>query len=116
MDYLGEGLSDEITNSLARLPDLQVIARSTVSRFESRLASLQEMGRNLNVDAVLTGQVTERGNELDIEAELVNVATGAQLCPPLIANPGEHFVCDHWIAVDSRHAGKSIPVLWFGSM
>lgn len=79
MDYLGEGLSEEITNSLSRLPNLQVMARSTVSRYQSHLDDPQEVGRNLHVDAVLTGRVAERGSELDVEAELVSVATEAQL-------------------------------------
>lgn len=79
MDYLGEGLSDEITNSLSRLPNLQVMAHSTVSRYGSRQDDPQGVGRDLHVDAVLTGRVVERGSELDVETEMVNVATGAQL-------------------------------------
>ena len=79
MDYLGEGISEEITNSLSRLPNLQVMARSTVSHYKSRQDDPQGVGRDLHVDAVLTGQVVQHGNDLDIETELVNVATGAQL-------------------------------------
>ena len=79
MDYLGEGISEEITNSLSRLPNLQVMARSTVSHYKSRQDDPQGVGHDLHVDAVLTGQVLEHGSQLDIETELVNVATGAQL-------------------------------------
>jgi serine/threonine protein kinase len=79
MDYLGEGISEEITNSLSRLPNLQVMARSTVSHYKSRQDDPQGVGRDLRVDAVLTGRVVEHGSELNVEAELVNVATGAQL-------------------------------------
>ncbi len=79
MDYLGEGLSEEITNSLSRIPDLQVTAHSTASRYKSRLDDPQGVGRELHIDGVLTGRVAEHGNELDVETELVNVATGAQL-------------------------------------
>jgi serine/threonine protein kinase/Tfp pilus assembly protein PilF len=79
MDYLGEGLSEEITNSLSRLSDLQVMAHSTVSRYKSREDDPQGVGRDLHVDAVLTGRVAKHGNELDVETELVNVATGAQV-------------------------------------
>jgi TolB-like protein/Tfp pilus assembly protein PilF len=79
MDYLGEGLSEEITNALSRLPNLQVMARSTVAHYKSRQDDPQGVGRGLHVDAVLTGRVAEHGNELDVEAELVNVETGAQL-------------------------------------
>ena len=79
MDYLGEGISEEITNSLSRLPNLQVMARSTVSHYKSRQDDPQGIGHDLHVDAVLTGRVVEHGSELDVETELLNVATGAQL-------------------------------------
>ncbi len=79
MDYLGEGISAEITNSLSRLPNLQVMARSTVSHYKSRQDDPQGVGHDLHVDAVLTGRVVEHGSELNVETELVNVATGAQL-------------------------------------
>jgi serine/threonine protein kinase/tetratricopeptide (TPR) repeat protein len=79
MDYLGEGISGEITNSLSRLPNLQVMARSTVSHYKSRQDDPQGVGHDLHVDAVLTGRVVEHGSELNVETELVNVATGAQL-------------------------------------
>jgi serine/threonine protein kinase/tetratricopeptide (TPR) repeat protein len=79
MDYLGEGLSEEITNSLSRLPDLHVMARSTVAHYKSRQDDPQGVGRDLHVEAILAGQVVEHGGELNVETELVNVATGTQL-------------------------------------
>ena len=79
MDYLGEGISEEITNSLARLPNLQVMARSTVSHYTARQDDPQGVGHDLHVDAVLTGRVLEHDSELNVETELVNVVTGAQL-------------------------------------
>ncbi len=79
MDYLSDGMSAEITNSLSRLSNLQVMASSTVARYKARQDDPQGVGRDLHVDAVLTGRVAEHGNKLDVETELVNVATGAQL-------------------------------------
>lgn len=79
MEYLGEGLSEEITNSLSRLPNLQVMARSTVLRYRSRQDDPQSIGHELRVDAVLTGRVSQHGDELNVETELVNVVTGAQI-------------------------------------
>ncbi len=79
MDYLGEGISEEITNSLSRLPNLQVMARATVSHYKSRQDDPQGVGRDLHVDAVLTGRIAEHGSAFDVETELVSVATGAQL-------------------------------------
>ena len=79
MDYLSDGMSAEITNSLSRLSNLQVMASSTVARYRARQDDPQGVGRELHVDAVLTGRVAEHGDKLDVDAELVNVATGAQL-------------------------------------
>jgi serine/threonine protein kinase/tetratricopeptide (TPR) repeat protein len=79
MDYLSEGISAEITNSLSRLPNLQVMARSTVSHYKSRQDDPQGVGHDLHVDAVLMGRVLEHGSQLEVETELVSVATGAQL-------------------------------------
>jgi eukaryotic-like serine/threonine-protein kinase len=79
MDYLSDGMAAEITNSLSRLSNVQVMASSTVARYKARQDDPQGVGRELHVDAVLTGRVAEHGNKLDVEAELVNVTTGAQL-------------------------------------
>jgi len=79
MDYLGEGISEEITNSLSRLPNLQVMARSTVAHYRTRQDDPQGVGSDLHVDAVMTGRVVIHGNEINVETELVNVVTGVQL-------------------------------------
>jgi eukaryotic-like serine/threonine-protein kinase len=78
MDYLGDSLSEEITNSLSRLPNLRVMAHSSVSLYKSQ-NDPQGLGRNLRVDAVLIGRVVEHGSELSVETELVDVSSGAQL-------------------------------------
>src|SRR6266567_2240569 len=79
MDYLSEGLSEEITNSPSRLPDLQVRARSIVSRYKAREVDSQGLGTDLHVDAILTGCVGQHGNEGDVESELVDVSTRSAL-------------------------------------
>jgi len=99
MDYLGEGISEEITNSLSRLPNLQVMARSTVSHYKSRQDDPQGVGHDLHVDAVLTGRVVEHGSELDVESELVDVGTGAQLW----GGSGP----DTWVTQRSGHMGDT---------
>lgn len=78
MDYLAEGISEEITNSLSRLPTLQVMARSTVLHNKSPQQAPQQIGHKLHVDAVLTGRLLEHGDELEVETELVAVTNGAQ--------------------------------------
>jgi TolB-like protein len=64
LDYLGEGMSEEITNSLSRLPNLTVMAHSTVSRYKSRQEDPQGVGRDLHVDSVLIGRVAEHRAQL----------------------------------------------------
>jgi TolB-like protein/Tfp pilus assembly protein PilF len=78
MDYLGEGIAEEITNSLSRLPNLQVMAHSTVFHYRSRQDDPQGVGHDMHVDAVLTGRVVKHGNELSVETEVVDVLNGAQ--------------------------------------
>jgi eukaryotic-like serine/threonine-protein kinase len=79
LDYLSEGLSEEITNSLSRIPTVQVMARSTLAKYRSDQDDPLGVGRDLKVDAVLTGRVARHNDVLDVNAELVNVATGAQI-------------------------------------
>jgi adenylate cyclase len=55
------------------------MARSTVSHYKTRQDDPQGVGHELHVDAVLTGRMVEHGSQLNVETELVNVATGAQL-------------------------------------
>jgi serine/threonine-protein kinase len=79
MEYLSDGITDSIINTLARFPKLRVMARSTVFRYKGREVDAQEVGRALDVRAVLTGRVLQRGNRLTISSELVDVHDGSQL-------------------------------------
>src|SRR5215475_13249810 len=65
--------------SLSQLPNLRVIARTTAFRYNDQAADLSVIGRDLNVSAALTGKVLLRGDALIVQADLVNVADGAQL-------------------------------------
>jgi TolB-like protein/DNA-binding winged helix-turn-helix (wHTH) protein len=80
-EYLSDGIADGITNSISRLPNLRVMARSTVAAFKERQkqSDPRGFGRGLNVRAVLTSRLTEHGDSVDVEAELVDVSSGAQL-------------------------------------
>ena len=61
-------------SSLSKLPKLRVVPRSMVLRYMGREVDAQKAGRELNVRAVLTGRVMERGGTLVVRAELVDVA------------------------------------------
>ncbi len=78
-DYLSDGITESIISNLSQLPKLRVMARSTVFRYKDREVDPQEIGRDLNVRAVLTGRVLQRSDRLVIKAELVDTTDGAQL-------------------------------------
>ena len=73
--WLSDGITETTINSLSQIPDLKVMARSTVDRFKS--LDPIETGKKLKVDAILTGTVDRRKDDLVIAAELVNVSDGS---------------------------------------
>ena len=79
LDYLVDGLTEDVINTLARRAKSRVVARSTVFRYKGLALDPRVVGGDLDVAAVVTGRVTVRGGEIDVQAELVDVADGAQL-------------------------------------
>jgi serine/threonine protein kinase len=78
-EYLSDGISDGIINSLSRLPNLKVNSLNSVLRFKGREVDPQVVGRELNVRTVLMGKLTQRGDSLVINAELVDVRDNRRL-------------------------------------
>jgi TolB-like protein/lipoprotein NlpI len=78
-EYLSDGITESIINRLSQLPRLRVMARNAVFRYKGREVNPQEVGRELNVRAVLTGRVLHLENKLIIRTELIDVAQGQQL-------------------------------------
>ena len=79
MDYVSDGISEALINSLTELQQLRVIARSTVFRYKGKEVDPQTMGRELNVGALLMGRVRQIEDTLNIQVDLVDARTGAQL-------------------------------------
>ena len=79
MEYLSDGITEAMINTLSQLPRLRVMARSTVFRYKGRTQDPQAIGRDLSVRAVLTGRVLHRGDMLLVGAELVDVEDGSQI-------------------------------------
>src|SRR5262249_44883303 len=71
--------TESIINSLSQMPKLRILARSTVFRYRGREISSQEVGRELNVGAVLAGRVLHVADRFIIGVELVDVMDGSQL-------------------------------------
>jgi TolB-like protein/Flp pilus assembly protein TadD len=76
VEYLTDGLTEALIQALSRVPGLRVLARSTVFRYRGKLVDCRALGRKLGVSAVLTGRVAQRGDELAIGIELVEVRNG----------------------------------------
>lgn len=89
-EYLGEGITEIVINTVSQIPGLRVMAYATVFRYKGKAVDALRAGRDLNVRAVLTGRVTQRGEALDVQVELVDTIDGARLW-------GEHYggeLCD----------------------
>src|SRR5262249_43598138 len=66
-------------DSLSKVPKLTVIARTTSLSYKGQTPGLQEIARDLNVRAIVTGRLTQRGDSLTIQADLIDVTKGSQL-------------------------------------
>jgi TolB-like protein/DNA-binding winged helix-turn-helix (wHTH) protein/Tfp pilus assembly protein PilF len=78
-EYLSDGITESLINNLSQLPDLRVMARSTVFRYKGKDTDPQKIGNDLRVQAVLSGRLLQQGSVLIIQAELMDVKTGTQL-------------------------------------
>jgi TolB-like protein/Tfp pilus assembly protein PilF len=79
LDYLSDGICDNIIINLAQLPQLRVISRSLVSVYKGQHVNAREVGRELGAETVLLTRVLSLGAVLVVTAELVEVSTGWQL-------------------------------------
>jgi eukaryotic-like serine/threonine-protein kinase len=78
-EYLSDGLTESIINSLSQLPNLKVMSRNAAFRFKGSNVDPVDAGRNLNVGAVLTGRLVKLEDRLVIKTELIKVQDGSQL-------------------------------------
>ncbi|MGJ5819810.1 hypothetical protein [Paludibaculum fermentans] len=78
-EYFSDGLTEELINRLACVPELQVVARTSAFRFKGLNEDLREVGAKLNVTTVLEGSVRKAGNQLRVTAQLIDVNTGFHL-------------------------------------
>ena len=78
MDYLSDGITESIINSLSQLPELRVVPRVAAFRFKGSEIDPQAIGRKLGVRAILTGKVVQVGDTLSIQTDLIDVADQSQ--------------------------------------
>ncbi|MBV8209516.1 MAG: tetratricopeptide repeat protein [Burkholderiaceae bacterium] len=75
-EYFSDGLTEEVLNSLARIDELQVVARTSAFSFKGKDADISTIARKLNVGAVLEGSVRRSKRTVRVTVQLINAVTG----------------------------------------
>ena len=78
-DYLSDGLAESLIFRLTQIPDLKVSPTSSVMRYKGKETDIAKIASELGVDAVMTGRLTKRGDNLNITVELVDARTNKSL-------------------------------------
>ena len=78
-EYLSDGITESLINSLSHVSRLRVVPRNTVFRYKGQANVPEKIGHELNVRAVVTGRVTRRGDSFVVGAELIDVSKDSQL-------------------------------------
>ncbi|UCG89225.1 MAG: protein kinase [Gemmatimonadota bacterium] len=78
-EYFSDGITEEVINAVAGIPDVRVTARTSAFQFKGKEYDVREIGRQLNVGSVLEGSVRKAGNKVRVTAQLIDVADGYRL-------------------------------------
>ncbi len=78
-EYLSDGITESLINTLSQLSNLTVMSRSSVFHYKGKEVDPQKAGKELGVKAVLAGRVTQRGDNLQISTELVDVSNNTHI-------------------------------------
>jgi serine/threonine-protein kinase len=78
-EYLSDAITESLIDSLSQLPRVTIMSRNSVFRYKGREIDAQAAGRDLKVRAVLTGRVVQRGDNLSVSTELVNVRDNSHI-------------------------------------
>jgi adenylate cyclase len=78
-DYFSDGVTEEILHALTQVPDLRVAARTSAFQFKGKQADVREVGRQLDVEAVLEGSIQREGERVRITVQLVDARSGYHL-------------------------------------
>ncbi len=78
-EYLSDGIPESIINSLSQLPNLKVMSRNSVFHYKGKDIDAPAVAKDLKVQAVLTGRMTQRGDGLSISVELINAQDNSQI-------------------------------------
>ena len=79
MEYLSDGITEGIIDRLSGIPNVKVISRTSAFRYKQRDIEPQKVAKELGVEALVTGRVVQRGDDLSVSAELVDAREDRQL-------------------------------------
>ena len=79
LDYLADGITEGVINHLSRLERLRVMARSSVFRYRQAQQDPVQIGNQLHVRAVVVGRLSQHGDTVNVETEMVDVSNGSQI-------------------------------------
>ena len=79
VEYLSDGITESVITNLSTFPNLRIMARGTAFSYKGREVDPRQAGRDLKVEAVVTGRLSQQGENLVIYANLVKVSDGTQL-------------------------------------
>ena len=78
-EYLSDGLTDELTSSIANTPGLRVVARTSAFKFKGKSEDVREIGKQLNVSSILEGSIQAKEDRLRITAQLIRTSDGSHV-------------------------------------
>jgi serine/threonine protein kinase len=78
-DFLSDGLTESLIASLAHVPQLKVKSRNSVFRYKGKDVDVQQVGKLLDVDALLTGRVVQHGDTIQVSADLTSVQDNTEI-------------------------------------
>ena len=78
-DYFADGMTDALITDLAKIGSLRITSRTSAMRYKGTKRTIKDIGRELDVDAVVEGTVTRAGSRVRITAQLIQVSTDMHL-------------------------------------
>ena len=86
-DYFSDGLTDDLLTNLARIPHLVVMSRTATAKYEGQAVDIPQIGRELGVLYMVEGSVQRAGDQMRIDAKLIETATDAQVWSEIYDRP-----------------------------
>jgi TolB-like protein/DNA-binding winged helix-turn-helix (wHTH) protein/Tfp pilus assembly protein PilF len=106
LDYISDGLTDELTNALTRLQGVDVAARTSAFQFRGKNEDVREIGRKLNVAGILEGSLRLERNRMRVAAQLIDTRSGYHVWSDTFEAP-----MDDLLSIQQRIAGATARAL-----